>query len=228
MRISPEGEETIRNNTFTWIVVIAIVTTTALVCHWPSWLIVLLEAAMIWRIIFVIRFFRDPVRPLVQDKDLVYSPADGRIVVSEEIDEPEYGGRCIQISVYMTFYDVHVNWYPVGGKVIYKEYYDGDFLLAWRPKSSERNEHSSIIIETDEGRKVMYRQIAGWVARRVVAYPNVGDRVEQNHKSGFIKFGSRLDIFVPVDSEILVPLDRKVVGSQTPIARLKTSTPQKP
>lgn len=221
MRISPEGVEGVKLNTFIFAIIIAVVTATALCYDWAWWVIALVDGFLLWRIIFVVRFFRDPVRPLVEDPTAVFAPADGKVVVIEEVDEPEVmGGRCIQMSVYMTFYNVHVNWAPVGGTVIHKEHYNGDFLLAWHPKSSSENEHTTIGVRTDGGVTVMYRQISGWIARRIVAYPEVGDRIEQNRKVGFIKFGSRVDIFLPLGSEILVGLNDKVVGSQTPLARL--------
>lgn len=225
MRITPEGKEGIRLNTFIFTLIIAVVTATALCYDWAWWVIALVDGFLLWRIIFVVRFFRDPVRPLVQQEGVAYAPADGKVVVIEEVDEPEVmGGRCIQLSVYMTFYNVHVNWAPVSGEVTYKNHYNGDFLLAWHPKSSSLNEHTTIGVRTDSGTTIMYRQISGWIARRIVAYPEVGDRVEQNHKVGFIKFGSRVDLFLPLGSEILVGLNEKVVGSQTPLARLPKPT----
>ena len=125
------------------------------------------------------------------------------------------------MSVYMNFYNVHVNWNPVSGEITYKDHYNGEFVLAWQPKSSELNEHTTVVVKTEGGVKIAYRQIAGWIARRIVCYPEVGDRVEQNSKSGCIKFGSRVDVFLPVGSEILVDIDQKVKGSQTILARLK-------
>ncbi|MBR4850661.1 MAG: phosphatidylserine decarboxylase family protein [Tidjanibacter sp.] len=221
MRIHPEGRENVKQNTLIFAIIIAVVTATALVYNWPWWVITLVEAFLVWRIIFVIRFFRDPVRPLLQDDSLVYSSADGKVVVIEEVDEPEVmGGRCIQLSVYMNFYNVHVNWNPIGGEVIYKDHYNGKFLFASNPKSSMENEHTTIGVRTKSGHTVMFRQIAGWVARRIVSYAKVGDQIEQNHKGGFIKFGSRVDVFVPLGSDIKVKIGDKVVGSQTVLAEL--------
>ena len=221
MRIHKEGREGVRLNTAIFLLIIAVVTTTALVYDWAWWVLALVDGFLLWRIAFVIRFFRDPVRPLKEDADGVFAPADGKVVVIEEVDEPEVmGGKCVQLSVYMNFYNVHVNWAPVGGEVTYKDHYNGEFVLAWRPKSSHLNEHTTIGVRTDKGHTVMFRQIAGWIARRIVSYPQVGDRVEQNSKFGFIKFGSRVDVFLPLGSEILVGLGDKVVGSQTLLARL--------
>lgn len=224
MRINPEGRENVKQNTFVFAIIIAVVTATALVYNWPWWVVMPVELFLVWRIIFVIRFFRDPVRPLLQEEGAVFSPADGKIVVIEEVDEPKVmGGRCIQLSVYMNFYNVHVNWYPVGGEITYKEHYNGAFLFASNPKSSTENEHTTIGVRTKTGTTIMFRQIAGWVARRIVSYPEVGDQVEQNHKAGFIKFGSRVDVFIPLGSEICVGIGDKVVGSQTVLAKLPTA-----
>ena len=224
MRINPEGRENVKQNTFVFAIIIAVVTATALVYNWPWWVVVPVELFLVWRIIFVIRFFRDPVRPLLQEEGAVFSPADGKIVVIEEVDEPKVmGGRCIQLSVYMNFYNVHVNWYPVGGEITYKDLYNGAFLFASNPKSSTENEHTTIGVRTKTGTTIMFRQIAGWVARRIVSYPEVGDQVEQNHKAGFIKFGSRVDVFIPLGSEICVGIGDKVVGSQTVLAKLPTA-----
>ncbi len=223
MKINPEGHEGIKINTAIFLLIIAVVTATALVYDWAWWVLVLVDGFLVWRIIFFIYFFREPQRELVQEEGAVFAPADGKIVAIEEVDAPEGMGcqRCVQMSVYMTFYDVHVNWNPVGGEVVYKDHFDGDFLLAWHPKSSSLNEHTTVAVRTDSGVVVAWRQIAGWIARRIVCYPQVGDRVEQNIKSGCIKFGSRVDVFVPLGSDILVNIGDKVVGSQTRLARLK-------
>lgn len=225
MKINPEGYEGIKINTFIFAIIIAVVTTTAIVYQWAWWVTALVEAFLLWRIIFFIYFFREPERELLKQEEAVFAPADGKVVVIEEVDGPEVmGGRCIQMSVYMTFYDVHINWHPVSGEVIFKDHFEGDFLLAWHPKSSSRNEHTTVGVRTPSGVVVAWRQIAGWIARRIVCYANEGDRVEQNSKSGCIKFGSRVDVFVPLGSEILVSVGDKVVGSQTPLARLVAAT----
>lgn len=221
MRIHKEGVEGVKLNSAIFLLILIVVTATALVYDWAWWVLAIVDGFLLWRIIFVIRFFRDPERTLLTDSEVVFSPADGKVVVIEEVDEPEVmGGRCIQLSVYMNFYNVHVNWAPVGGEVTYKDHYNGEFVLAWKPKSSELNEHTTIGVRTEGGHTVMFRQIAGWIARRIVSYPKVGDRLEQNSKFGFIKFGSRVDVFLPLGSEVLVELNQKVVGSQTQLARL--------
>lgn len=222
MKINPEGYAGIKINTAIFLLIIAVVTATALLYDWAWWVLALVDGFLVWRIIFFIYFFREPERVVERDEEAVFAPADGKVVVIEEIDAPEGMGcaRCVQMSVYMNFYNVHVNWYPVSGEVVYKRHYDGDFMLAWRPKSSSENEHTTVVVKMDNGTTVGYRQIAGWIARRIVCYPEVGDKVEQNAKSGCIKFGSRVDVFLPLGSEILVNIGDKVVGTQTPLARL--------
>lgn len=167
-------------------------------------------------------FFREPKRPVLRDANTVFAPADGKVVVVEPVKENEYmGGReCIQVSVFMSITNVHINWYPVDGEVAYHKHHHGKFMVAWHPKSSDENERTTTVVDTGK-HKILFRQIAGLVARRIVSYAVVGQRVEQNAKCGFIKFGSRVDVMLPPDSEILVGIGDKVRGSQTPIARLK-------
>ena len=223
MKINPEGYAGIKINTAIFLLIIAVVTATALCYDWAWWVLALVDGFLLWRIIFFIYFFREPKRVVVKDDEAVFAPADGKVVVIEEVDAPEgmECERCIQMSVYMNFYNVHVNWYPISGEVVYKRHYDGDFMLAWRPKSSSENEHTTVAVKMANGTVVGYRQIAGWIARRIVCYSEVGDRVEQNAKSGCIKFGSRVDVFLPLGSEILVEIGDKVVGTKTQLARLR-------
>ena len=170
---------------------------------------------------FVIAFFREPRRVRIHDEDLVFSPCDGRVVVTEVVTEDEYlKQEMLQISIFMSVTNVHMNWVPVAGKVDYFKYHPGRFLVAWHPKSSTENERTTTVIEMKDGRKVLFRQIAGLVARRIISYMKVGSQVEQNSVAGFIKFGSRVDVLVPKDSTVLVNIGDAVVGSQTPIARL--------
>ena len=150
----------------------------------------------------------------------VFSPADGKIVALEEVDENEYfQGKRIVVSVFMSIWNVHINWFPVAGRIDYFRHHHGLFLVAWHPKSSEDNERTTTVVDMG-GEKIMFRQIAGLVARRIVSYARVGHQVEQNTQCGFIKFGSRVDIFLPLDADIRVKLGDKVVGTQTLIARL--------
>lgn len=188
-------------------------------------------AIVVWGFtLFIASFFRSPNRVMRTDAGAVFSPADGKIVALEEVDENEYfQGKRIVVSVFMSIWNVHVNWFPVAGRVDYFRHHHGLFLVAWHPKSSEDNERTTTVVDMG-GEKIMFRQIAGLVARRIVSYARVGHRVEQNTQCGFIKFGSRVDIFLPLDADIRVKLGDKVVGTQTLIARLnqadKTVTSQ--
>ena len=188
-------------------------------------------AIVVWGFtLFITSFFRSPNRVMRTDAGAVFSPADGKIVALEEVDENEYfQGKRIVVSVFMSIWNVHVNWFPVAGRVDYFRHHHGLFLVAWHPKSSEDNERTTIVVDMG-GEKIMFRQIAGLVARRIVSYARVGHHVEQNTQCGFIKFGSRVDIFLPLDADIRVKLGDKVVGTQTLIARLnqtdKTVTSQ--
>lgn len=171
---------------------------------------------------FVAAFFREPRRVQIHDDELIFSPCDGRVVVTEVVHEKEYiDCEMMQISIFMSVTNVHINWLPVGGVVEYFKHHHGRFLVAWHPKSSTENERTTTVIRMKDERKVLIRQIAGFVARRIVSYAKPGKEVRQNDRLGFIKFGSRVDILIPKDSELFVEIGDPVIGSQTPIARLK-------
>ena len=171
---------------------------------------------------FIVAFFREPRRVKIHDAELVFAPCDGRVVVTEMVHESEYLDReMLQISIFMSITNVHMNWVPVGGTVEYFKYHPGRFLVAWHPKSSTENERTTTVVRTPDGKEVLFRQIAGLIARRIVSYMKVGAKVELNSVCGVIKFGSRIDILLPKDTELLVEIGDPVVGSQTPIARLK-------
>jgi len=182
-----------------------------------------LWAALVFLIIYtlLLQFFRHPDRPLFRtDDQIVYAPADGKVLVIEETVEEEFlEQRRIQVSIFMSPLNVHVNRYPIGGKVSYAKYHPGKYLLAWDPKSSSDNERTTVVIENRFG-SVLLRQIAGFLARRIVCYPEQGDQVRQGEELGFIKFGSRVDLFLPLQSRIEVSLNQVVKGNQTIIARL--------
>ncbi|NHB68267.1 phosphatidylserine decarboxylase family protein [Perlabentimonas gracilis] len=170
-------------------------------------------------LIFILRFFRVPKRVVITDPKKVFSPCDGKVVVIEEVEETEFlNTRCLQISIFMSVWNVHINWYPIAGRVLYQKYHPGKFLLAWEPKSSTLNERTTIAIERTDGAKVLFRQIAGFLARRIVCYTKTNDTAIQNQEMGFIKFGSRVDVFIPIDSAVKVKLNQKVVGTQTVLA----------
>lgn len=188
----------------------------------PEWLFWVV-AVLLWGLLVgVALFFREPTaRETKPDPDTVFSSADGKVVVIEEVYEGEYlKRRCIQISVFMSLTNVHANWYPVGGEIVYRNNHLGRFFVAWHPKSSEENERTTTVVDTGR-EEILFRQIAGLVARRIVNYARVGGVAAQTEKYGFIKFGSRIDIFLPLGSEVLVSLGDKVRGMQTPLARLR-------
>jgi phosphatidylserine decarboxylase len=172
--------------------------------------------------ILITRFFRSPSRPVNPDPEIVLSGADGKVVVIEEVEEKEYfRDRRKQVSIFMSPIDVHVNWFPVGGRIKYFRHIQGAYFIASRPKSSNENERTTIVMKTDNNHRVMFRQIAGTVARRIVCYAKEGKYAEQGQELGIIKFGSRFDIFLPPDAQITIKLGQKVTGNQTIIARLK-------
>lgn len=169
----------------------------------------------------VIRFFRFPSRSSVIDQDIVYSGADGKVVAIEKVHVPEYfDDERIQVSVFMTPVNVHVNWSPVGGQIVYRKYHKGKFLVAFNPKSSLVNEHTSFVIRDNKDRDIMVRQIAGAMARRIILIPEVGSIIGQGEYIGIIKFGSRVDIMLPADAKILVKIGDKAVATHTVIAKL--------
>jgi phosphatidylserine decarboxylase len=168
----------------------------------------------------VIRFFRIPKRTMQNDPNIVMCPADGTVVAIEEVKEDEYfNEKRIQVSIFMSPNNVHVNLYPVSGKIVYTNYSPGLFLVAWHPKSSAENERTTVVIQKDEQNSVMVRQIAGALARRIVCYAKTGERITQGCELGFIKFGSRVDLLLPLSAKVLVTLDQKVQGGQTSIAK---------
>ena len=169
--------------------------------------------------LIVLQFFRHPTRKILRNDRQVFAPADGKVVVIEETDETEVlKDRRIQISIFMSPVNVHVNRYPVSGQVTYCRYHPGLYLVAWHPKSSTENERTTVVIETSTKVPVLMRQIAGALARRIVCYPKKDWIVKQGEEMGFIKFGSRVDIFLPVGTKISVELNQKVVGGKTVLA----------
>ena len=189
--------------------------------HEHMWLLILLSLMFLMLWFFIVSFFREPRRIKIHDDDLVFSPCDGRVVVTEIVEDSEYfHGKRLQVSIFMSVTNVHINLFPVGGVVKYFKYHPGRFLVAWHPKSSTDNERTTTVVQTRKGVEVLFRQIAGFVARRIVSYVKVDEHVHQNDKCGFIKFGSRIDILLPTNAELLVEIGDRVVGTQTPIARI--------
>lgn len=183
----------------------------------PRWVI---GGVSLMTIIFLTQFFRRPVRVVVPDDHHILAPADGKIVVLEKTTENEYSQQeRIQVSIFMSVFDVHMNLFPISGWVKYIKYHPGRFFYAHLPKSSDLNERTSLVLENKGGKQVFLRQIAGGLARRIVCYANEGQHVTAGEELGFIKFGSRVDILLPTDTEILVKLNQKVKGGKTVIAR---------
>lgn len=169
--------------------------------------------------LLVLQFFRNPSVSVKRDGNLIIAPADGKVVVIEETTESEYlKDRRIQISIFMSPFNVHVNRLPVGGTITHCVYHPGKYLVAWDPKSSTENERTSIAVKTDTGTEILFRQIAGAVARRICWYVKSGQQVEQGDEFGFIKFGSRVDIFLPVTAKVQVKPNQKTIGGKTIIA----------
>ncbi len=172
--------------------------------------------------VFMIAFFRDPKRTPTGDSHLVTAPADGEIVIIEEAMENEYfHDKRLQVSVFMTFFNVHINWAPISGVVSFFRYHRGKYLAAWHPKSSTKNERTTIVFRNEDGTEVLCRQIAGLFARRVVCYAEYDKSFTAGQQIGFIKFGSRADVFLPLGTKVNVKLGDKVVGSETIIAELE-------
>lgn len=196
----------------------------------PLWALIPVLLVLLWCTWFIIFFFRVPERERPQGEGLVTSVADGKVVIIEKVFEKEYLKRdCIQVSVYMNFFNVHTNFWPFDGVVTYYKYHPGKYLLAFLPKASELNEHASAAVRYGDnsytgrgaGTEILFKQIAGTFARRIVNYAHVGDSFEAGDQCGVIKFGSRLDIFLPLDAEILVNIGDEVQSISSVIARLR-------
>ncbi|MFI5220879.1 MAG: phosphatidylserine decarboxylase family protein [Bacteroidia bacterium] len=171
--------------------------------------------------VIILQFFRNPIISAQQNEKHVLSPADGKVVVIEEVLETEYfNEKRIQISVFMSPFNVHVNRNPIGGIVKFYRYHKGKYLVAFHPKSSLENERTTVVIENKNGVSVLFRQIAGALARRIVCYLREGVNVEQGNEMGFIKFGSRVDIFIPLNSKVNVKLNEAVKGGKTVLAEI--------
>jgi phosphatidylserine decarboxylase len=175
----------------------------------------------LWFFIMIVRFFRSPKREANGGGKMILSPADGKIVVIERTIEPEYfKDERIQVSIFMSATNVHVNWFPVGGEIVYYYYHPGKHMVAFNPKASLENERATTVIEEFDGKRILVRQIAGAMARRIKCYPKVGEPVVQGDELGFIKFGSRVDLLLPVDTKLDIKLGQKVTGKRTIIGHL--------
>jgi phosphatidylserine decarboxylase len=186
------------------------------------WLTKAIQITTLVLLIIVLQFFRNPKRNFILDKNQILSPVDGKVVVIEEVYEGEYfKEKRIQVSIFMSPLNVHVTRYGLSGIVKFSKYHPGKFLVAWHPKASEENERTTIVIENKTFGEVLYRQIAGALARRIVNYAKEGMQVVQGEDAGFIKFGSRVDVFLPLGTPINVVLNQKAIGGKTVIASKK-------
>ena len=203
------------------LVAFLLVTSLNLIINWMvhnPWLQSLIVIVSVMFLMLVVWFFRNPVRSVVPDDSKILSAADGKVVVIEEVLEKEYfRDKRIQVSIFMSPLNVHANRYPISGTVDYFRYHPGKYLVAWHPKSSELNERSTVVIKSTRGREILVRQIAGAVARRIVSYAAEGKQVLQGDELGFIKFGSRVDLFLPLDAKIKVKIGDKALGNVTVI-----------
>lgn len=185
------------------------------------WLQKSLMVALLIFLILILQFFRNPKVNTIINNNHILAPADGKVVVVEELVEKEFfKDKRRQISIFMSPLNVHVTRYPIGGKIKYSKYHPGKYLVAWHPKSSEENERTTIVVENEKVGEILYRQIAGAVARRIINYAKVEQNVIQGDDAGFIKFGSRIDIFVPLSMKIEVQLNQKTKGGETIIASI--------
>jgi len=183
---------------------------------WLRWGLQILSLLLL---VAILQFFRNPTRKVAKNFDEILAPVDGKVVVIEEVEETEFfNDRRRQVSIFMSPTNVHVTRYPASGSVKYSKYHPGKYLVAWHPKSSTENERTTVVIRTPKFGDILYRQIAGAMARRIVNYAEQGESVQQGEDAGFIKFGSRVDLFLPLDCAVTVKLNQKVVGAKTCIA----------
>jgi phosphatidylserine decarboxylase len=184
-----------------------------------QWLVILIFVSSFIMFALIAQFFRNPKRKIEKHPNHILAPVDGKVVAIEKVFEPEFLKRdCLQVSIFMSPLNVHVTRYPIGGKIIYSKYHPGKFLVAWHPKSSEENERTTVVLKTEKFGDVLYRQIAGAVARRIVNYAIKGTTAKQGEDSGFIKFGSRVDVFLPENANVNVGINEMVKGGETIIS----------
>ena len=220
IRVNSEGNDTLVYGLFA-IVAIAVVLWQAFDTKIPFWSFLVVFGAVYG---IVLNFFKCPIRYFSQEDtaQIVVAPADGKVVVIEEVEEDEYfHDRRLMISIFMSLFNVHANWFPVDGKVKLVHHQNGNFHKAWLPKASEENEHADVMITTPDGVDVLCRQIAGAVARRIVTYAKEGEDCYIDEHLGFIKFGSRVDVYLPIGTEVCVKMGQSTTGNQTVIAKLK-------
>jgi len=215
---------TIHREGFTTILIVFLTLVLINLCVWfffrktqTVYLTFIIASAIFY--LFIVSFFRFPDRQVIKNEKQIICPADGEIVVIENVFEDEYfHDQRKQVSIFMSPLNVHVNWYPMAGAIKFFKYHNGEYLVASHPKSSKLNERTTVVIDNGKGKQILVRQIAGALARRIVCYAKEGTRVEQGGELGFIKFGSRVDLFLPLNAKIDVKLHDKVTGLKTVIA----------
>lgn len=186
---------------------------------YTEWIRLVIFFGTVLLFLLIIQFFRNPKRNTEHNDAHIVAPVDGKVVVIEEVYEPEYfKDKRLMVSVFMSPINVHVTRHPVSGSVKYSKYHPGKYLVAWHPKSSEENERTTVVVENEVAGEILYRQIAGAMAKRIVNYAKVGDQVVQGSDSGFIKFGSRVDVYLPLKADVKVKLNQKVKGGVSIIA----------
>jgi phosphatidylserine decarboxylase len=186
-----------------------------------QWISTAIQIAFLLLLILILQFFRNPKRHCNENNHHIMAPVDGKVVVIEEVFEKEYfKDKRLQVSIFMSPLNVHVTRYPLSGKIVFSKYHPGKYLVAWHPKSSEKNERTTIVIKNEIFGEVLYRQIAGALAKRIVNYAEVGNKALQGQDAGFIKFGSRVDLFLPLGTKLNVELNQTVKGAQTIIAEM--------
>ena len=184
------------------------------------WLVKLIQIVILGFLIIILQFFRNPKRIAPLNNDILVAPVDGKVVVIEEVEEPEYfKGKRLQVSIFMSPINVHVTRYAMSGEIKYSKYHPGKYLVAWHPKASTENERTTVVVHNSSFGDVLYRQIAGALAKRIVNYAEEGERVVQGTDAGFIKFGSRVDVFLPLQTELTVKIGDKVKGGVQVIAK---------
>ncbi|MDT0642456.1 phosphatidylserine decarboxylase family protein [Zunongwangia sp. F363] len=201
------------------LIAINIITYTLINTYWIKFSILVLSVILF---LLIIQFFRNPTRRTEINSRNIVAPVDGKVVVIEEVYEKEYfKDKRLQVSIFMSPINVHVTRHPVGGRVKFSKYHPGKFLVAWHPKSSEENERTTVVVENEVAGEILYRQIAGAMAKRIVNYAEEGQEVTQGSDSGFIKFGSRVDVFMPIGTPIEVALNQKVKGGLSVIGKIQ-------
>ncbi|WP_100610774.1 phosphatidylserine decarboxylase family protein [Confluentibacter lentus] len=204
--------------TFAFVIISILLIDKLITIHWLK---TVLTIVLLCFLVLILQFFRNPKRHTTLNDKQVVSPVDGKVVVIEEVFENEFfKDKRLQVSVFMSPINVHVTRHPISGTVIFSKYHPGKYLVAWHPKASEENERTTVVVENNTYGKVLYRQIAGALAKRIVNYCKIDDMVIQGSDSGFIKFGSRVDLFLPIDTKVKVTLNQKVRGGESIIAEL--------